>query len=129
MWYEKAGDHHFIKSLYQEVPELNNVEVSAIVLSFHNRLIKIGFMIRRFPDFPPKKWHKDRDSISITLEFWNVEALEMNGFNNRVLADIHILEVRENIFQVEIKSPTFNAKFESGYYRIGELTPARYFVE
>ena len=81
MWHEYLDNNIFIRMIYKNVPELEKIDIYEVVVSHNGPLIKIGFDLPRFADFPPKKWDPTHNTVRMTLEFFGSEELAWEGWS------------------------------------------------
>lgn len=126
MWHDIIENNYFIKSLYEKVPDLKGISLISCVLSFSHRSVQVRAFLPHFPDRPPKKWHPECDCVSMELEFWDVERVNMVGFDHKVYCDILMTKKADGVFEVEIASPSFLAKISCGYIKIGNIEASKF---
>lgn len=120
MWYDNLDKNKFLISLYNNVPDLNNVKIQELTFSREKDLIKLIFDMPKFADNIPKKWlNTGSNTISVELNFWNIQNLKMN-FNN-LLCRANIKITNDNEKLRVILDGDMNCEFFSEYGMIQRI--------
>ena len=79
-WHQLAINPQSLDSLYETVPELENVRLFSINLVREGSQIEIRFDLPAFPDKPSVRWHKDFNTAQVQLTFWGIRKFEGKGW-------------------------------------------------
>src|SRR5690625_1019051 len=91
MWHKVINENKFISLLYDEVPELINVNIINVKLEDQGRKVSLLFVMPEYADHPPKKWHRLKyNSIVVELNFFDVNDLSFTSTNKDLSGDISI---------------------------------------
>src|SRR5690625_4167335 len=109
MWHKHLDNNYFISKLYDEVPEIINIQIN-----HEEDKLTILFMMPKYADNPPKKWILlNNNSIIVELDFHEVEELSLTYNGKESLSgDIKIESNGKGLFAVSI-SRTVNLNFKS----------------
>lgn len=113
MWHDYLHNNIFIKMLYKNVPNLENIDIHEIIISHNGPLIKISFDLPRFADFAPKKWALTCNTVRMTLEFGGSEDLYWEGWSEHNVGTISIKEERFRRYFVMVKTDQMRMSFFS----------------
>lgn len=80
MWYENLeGNCFFLKTLYKEVPKLENIRIEGIYIKEEGRKATLHFDMPFYADHPPEKWTElGYNSISLEIDVFDIYYLEKN---------------------------------------------------
>ena len=105
MWVECIKNTEFLMQLFNDVPELNNVEIEQFNINYYGREIKIIFRLPQLIDKIPLKWKKNNyNAALIELDFWDVTQFVMSldrNINSNISikksGDILVIEIQGGI--------------------------------
>lgn len=111
MWVEYINNTNFLMQLFDDIPELNNVEIEQFNINYYGREIKIIFRLPQLIDEIPFKWKQNNyNAALIEVDFWDTTQFCMSMENNKK-CNISI-EKNDDILTVEIQGG-INAKFST----------------
>lgn len=115
-WFDNIKNTHFLMHLYNEIPELSNVEIERFDINYYGREIKIIFKIPKQVDDVPIKWKKQNfNAAIIEIDFWDVTnfAMSMDSYKK---SNMNIIINDDGELVVDIQGG-INASFvtEGGY--------------
>jgi hypothetical protein len=122
-WHKLALNSQSLEALYDNVPELENVDLFSINLNREVSNIEIRFNLPRFPEHPSKRWHKKFNTAQLSLKFWTITNFEARGWQPNMRVEIDIGKKEELI-----KVVLFNSKidllfsFSCEMFRIESIT-------
>ena len=111
MWVKHIKNTKFLMQLFNNVPELNDVEIEQFNINYYGREIKIIIRLPQLVDEIPLKWKQNNyNAALIEIDFWDVTQLVMSMDNNKK----SIIKIYENddILVVEIQGG-INVKFST----------------
>ncbi len=111
MWYEYLMNNVFLKMLYDEIPQLENIDISSIHASHNGPTIRVGFDLAKFADHPPKKWHPSFNTVSMALVFFGIKDLEWKGWDSTNIGKIDIKPAEDGYYAVKIMTDTMLITF------------------
>lgn len=98
MWYEYIDNITFLKKLYNQIPELVNVQINKISLTDEGRKVVIVFDMPNFVDNIPEKWNNlGYNSLCIEFNFWNINDFQMSYDNSLMVGNISIVKKNDCI--------------------------------
>lgn len=108
MWCDCLDRNYFLKQLYNDVPDLNKVQIHRISVERDGEQINIVFAMPAYPDNPPEKW-SDCDVVYVELGFFGISGFTL--IYNNIFSDsnIDISKQCENV-KVDI-SGSINCSF------------------
>lgn len=103
MWYDFLDRNIFIKSLYNEVPNLKDVRIKELSIDDEGDKVKLGFDMPLYAEIPPKKWSGfGYNSIFVEVDLFGIKELIINSSKNTYRGDIAIDKDDNNILHVRI---------------------------
>lgn len=106
MWYKEMDRVEFLLKLYNDIPNLNNIQVNKIEISEEGNKITIIFNMPRFVDNIPEKWKKSKfNVVELECDFIVISKFHIE-FNN--------VNFRSNIFIERNNSNKLIIKIEGG---------------
>ncbi|CRK84582.1 Imm50 family immunity protein [Neobacillus massiliamazoniensis] len=117
MWYSALERTHFLKNLYNDVPELKNVRIGEFSVQDEGQIVSISFDMPYYADNPPEKWVKQGyNTINVRLDFTAIRELSLKSGSQDFRGNIEINKDESDLLQIEITG-TINAfiKAESGF--------------
>lgn len=106
MWYKEMDRVEFLLKLYNDIPNLNNIQVNKIEISEEGNKITIIFNMPRFVDNIPEKWKKSKfNVVELECDFIVISKFHIE-FNN--------VNFRSNIFIERSNSNKLIIKIEGG---------------
>lgn len=123
-WHQSAINRQSLDSLYETVPQLENVELFSLNLNREASQLQIRFNLSAFPDNPPTRWHKDFNTVQIQLSFWGIRNFEARGWQENMNVKIDI-ESRDKVLEVSITNPEIDLRFTflSEFLNIEKISP------
>ena len=122
MWYESLEKNLFIKNLYSEIPELNNVRIDAIRMVDEGRKITLNFIMPFYADKPPVKWAGlGYNAVFVELDFFDAQELCLKSNKDKFKGNISIEKNEEGKFIVDI-SGSFEMKLVADYGMIQSVS-------
>ncbi len=79
-WLDIVSNPKAIAHLYDEVPPLNNMEVIKLTLKSAGPTLTFQMDMPRFADHRPARWEPESNTVSVELDFFAVENLQITGF-------------------------------------------------
>ena len=78
MWYENLDKNFFLKSLYDEIPNLKSVRIEKIELDREGQNVSLVFDLPTYPTIIPKKWQSESNNVvAVEVDFNNIELFEL----------------------------------------------------
>lgn len=104
MWYENLeGNCFFLKTLYKEVPKLENIRIEGIYIKEEGRKATLHFDMPFYADHPPEKWTElGYNSISLEIDFFNIYYLEMKTWSDTYRGNIEIIKINQELIEIHI---------------------------
>lgn len=98
MWYEVINQTEFLQKLFNNVPDLVNVEILNIQLEENKDRIRISLFIPVIVDNPPLKWKQlNYDSAIVDLDLFIISEFLLRCKSKKYIANISIEEHEKNI--------------------------------
>ena len=111
MWVNYIKNTKFLMQLFNNVPELKDVEIEQFNINYYGRKINIIIRLPQLIDEIPLKWKQNNyNAALIEMDFWDVTQFVMSMDNNKK-SKININKY-DDIILVEIQGG-INAKFSS----------------
>ena len=111
MWVKYIKNTKLLMQLFNNVPELKDVEIEQFNMNYYGRKINIIIRLPQLIDEIPLKWKQNNfNAALIEMDFWDVTQFVMSMDNNRK-SKININKY-DDILLVEIQGG-INAKFLS----------------
>ena len=111
MWVNYIKNTKFLMQLFNNVPELKDVEIEQFNMNYYWRKINIIIKLPQLIDEIPLKWKQNNfNAALIEMDFWDVTQFVMSMDNNKK-SKININKY-DDIILVEIQGG-INAKFSS----------------
>lgn len=118
-WYELAENPRAVTELYSEVPLLQSVHLTEVVLLRDGPRMMIKVDLPRFPDKVPTRWKiQGYTSIQMQLDFWNVQSLDIAQWSTEDLVDVQIEAMAERRIEVKISSSQYHLQAMAHDFRI-----------
>jgi hypothetical protein len=122
-WHRSALNPQALDRLYDDVPELDGVELFSVELNFERSNIRIRFDLPEFPDRPPKRRPPGFNTVQVELAFWRITDFAAQGWPSDGKVKIEI-ENDERSKKVFLSNPetglTFSFSCET--FRIENVT-------
>lgn len=80
MWYELCHNPQAIAQLYASGEGLDRVRLFEAVLRPYGRLLRLRMELPRYPDHPPRRWSREANAVQVTVDFWFIEDLKIDGW-------------------------------------------------
>ena len=91
MWYENLDKNFFLKSLYDEIPNLKSVRIEKIELDREGQNVSLVFDLPIYPTIIPKKWQSESNNVvAVEVDFNNIELFELKYDGGYMHGDIEI---------------------------------------
>jgi hypothetical protein len=68
--------------MYASADGLERVRLFEVALNRHGRGLRLRMELPRFPDRPPRRWGREANAVQVTVEFWFVEELRVEGWSD-----------------------------------------------
>lgn len=122
-WHKLALNPQSLDSLYENVPELENVELFSFNLHREGSRIQICFDLPSFPDYPPARWEKSFNTAQIQLSFYGVTNFKAQEWQENMKIMIEIK--RDEKVLVVVSNPQIDLRFSFScdLLRIESITP------
>ena len=122
MWYENLDKNFFLKSLYDEIPNLKSVRIEKIELDREGQNVSLVFDLPTYPTIIPKKWKSESNNVvAVEVDFNNIELFELKYDGGYMHGDIEI-KLEDDMIKVII-SGNVNCSFKAEYAFIQKITP------
>lgn len=109
MWCDFLSRNYFLKSLYNEMPELKNVRIEEISIHEEGQMVTITFDMPYYADNPPKKWKELEDNVVlVSLDFFQLQEISITANSSYYRGDIDIYKDESELIVVKING-TVNA--------------------
>lgn len=122
-WHKLSINPEVLEKLYEDVPELENVELFSIELNREGETFTARFNLPRFPDNPSSRWHKEFNTVQIQLIFWAIANFEARGWDSNVKVNVKIIKIDE-LFSVKLFNNEMNLAFSFSceFFRIEKIS-------
>ena len=111
MWVKYIENTKFLMQLFNDVPELNDIEIEQFNINFYGRKINIIIRLPQLIDEIPVKWKQNNfNAALIEIDFWDVTQFVMS-MDNYKKSKI-IINKDDDILVVEIQGG-INARFST----------------
>lgn len=121
MWYDNLDKNFFLKSLYDEIPDLKSVRVEKIELDRGGEDVSLVFDLPIYPTNIPKKWESRlNDTVSVEVDFNIINSFKLEINSGYMYGDIEI-KLEDDMIQVII-SGNVNCSFKAEYAFIQRIT-------
>ncbi|AKF31540.1 Imm50 family immunity protein [Bacillus velezensis] len=117
MWYTKIEESRFLNSLYNEVPNLENVRIEGIYIKEEGRKVTLHFDMPFYAENPPKKWaNLGYNSIALQVDFFDIHSLEMKTTSDTYRGNIEINNDEEGLLEINVTGEiTAKIKADAGF--------------
>jgi hypothetical protein len=82
MWYERCENPHALHELYASGDGLDRVELFEVTLQREGSRLRVRLQLPRYPDRPPARWSPQANAVQVTVDFWLVRDLEIEGWGD-----------------------------------------------
>lgn len=121
MWYDNLDKNFFLKSLYDEIPDLKSVRIEKIELDRGGEDVSLVFDLPIYPTNIPKKWESRlNDTVSVEVDFNIINSFKLEINSGYMYGDIEI-KLEDDMIQVII-SGNVNCSFKAEYAFIQRIT-------
>lgn len=121
MWYENLDKNFFLKSLYNQIPDLKSVRIEKIELDRGGEDVSLVFDLPIYPTNIPKKWESRlNDTVSVEVDFNIINSFKLEINSGYMYGDIEI-KLEDDMIQVII-SGNVNCSFKAEYAFIQKIT-------
>lgn len=91
MWWKILDDNFFIKKLYNQVPELNNVNILVIKLEGERNKVSLTCDLPYYADYPPQKWIDAKyNTVIVQIDFFAIQNFNIQYLNNLFKGNVEI---------------------------------------
>lgn len=98
MWYEVIERTEFLQKLYNNIPDLFDVEILSIQLEENANRIRMSLFIPTIVDNPPLKWKQLKyDAALIDLDLFIISHFSLRCKSNKYIVNIYMEEREKNI--------------------------------
>ncbi|ULO09519.1 hypothetical protein H1230_12515 [Paenibacillus sp. 19GGS1-52] len=103
MWHNILQGSKFISNLYNDVPQLKNVRISALKIQDEGRKVSIEFDIPIYTERPPQKWvDLGYNTVFVEIDFFDISDISLKSVGNKFIGDIEIDEVESGLIIINI---------------------------
>ncbi|MCY8149963.1 Imm50 family immunity protein [Bacillus paralicheniformis] len=103
MWYENLEENYFLKSLYNEIPKLENIRIEGIYIKEKGRKATLHFDMPFYAEKPLKKWaNLGYNSIALEVDIFNIHSLEMKTLSDTYRGNIEINKDDQGLIEINI---------------------------
>ena len=121
MWYENLDKNSFLKSLYNQIPDLKSVRIEKIELDRGGEDVSLVFDLPIYPTNIPKKWESRlNDTVSVEVDFNIINSFKLEINSGYMYGDIEI-ELEDDMIEVII-SGNVNCSYKAEYAFIQKIT-------
>lgn len=121
MWYENLDKNFFLKSLYNQIPDLKSVRIEKIELDRGGEDVSLVFDLPIYPTNIPKKWESRlNDTVSVEVDFNIINSFKLEINSGYMYGDIEI-ELEDDMIQVII-SGNVNCSYKAEYAFVQKIT-------
>jgi hypothetical protein len=96
-WITMVENPKAITYLYDEVPALQDMEVSKVTLDRNGPTLKFDMDFPRFADHVPSRWEKQSNTVHIEVDFYSVSDLKLSGFSTTPVFDFELSQTQDGI--------------------------------
>jgi hypothetical protein len=125
MWHELADNPKAMSQLYKTVPSLEGLELHELLLHRDGPRLTLKADLPCFPDAPPDRWVREGyTKVSIQLDLWGVQSVNISGWSTNVVVDIRIEKTNGGEISVAAKSRESRVRFSAvcQFFRIARIT-------
>ena len=125
-WHQLALNPQALGTIYDDVPELENVDLFSINLDREASNIEIRFDLPRFPEHPSKRWSEEFNKAQLTLKFWTITNFKANGWQSDMMVQIDV-EEKDGLIKVVLANSRIDLlfSFSCEMFRIENITAYR----
>lgn len=121
MWYDLIDNTYFLKTLFIEVPDLNNVTVHKINFCEQGDRILISFQIPGFVDYAPNKWKlSGANAAVVDLELFSIRNASLKTCDNTYKANISLEKFRDDLIKLKMDG-TIQLEITAEYAMVQEI--------
>jgi hypothetical protein len=123
-WHKLADNQQALETLYQTVPELEDIELFSLNLNREGSQLQIQFDLPSFPDNPSARWNENFNTLQIQLSFWGITNFEAKGWQENMKVKIDI-KSHNKVLEVSITNSEIDLRFIflSKFLRIDKISP------
>ncbi|WEZ61652.1 Imm50 family immunity protein [Bacillus subtilis] len=115
MWYKMIEQSHFLKSLYNQIPKLENIRIEGIYIKEEGRKITLHFDMPFYAENIPKKWAElGYNSVALQVDFFKIYSLEMNTVSDTYRGNIDINKDEKGLLEISVTGE-IRAKIKADY--------------
>lgn len=81
-WYARCENPRAITGMYASGGGLERLRLVEVALNRYGRGLRMRMQLPRFPDRPPSRWGREANAVQVTVEFWFVEELRVEGWSD-----------------------------------------------
>ena len=81
-WFARCENPHAFGQMYASARGLERVRLFEVVLDREGRRLRMRMELPRFPDRPPARWSRQANAVQVTVDFWSVCALRVDGWSH-----------------------------------------------
>lgn len=97
MWYEACMNPHAIERLYSSGQGLDRVELFELCLDREATHLQLRVQLPRFPDHPPARWGAEANAVQVTVSFWSIDDLRLEGRSGEAIGDLSLSREGERL--------------------------------
>jgi hypothetical protein len=123
MWHELSENPQMLSAFYNNVPQLDSVEIHEILLHRDGPLLKVRFEMPIFPDKPPDSWLKQGfNTAQLVVDFWSISDLAIQGWSTTNIGNLRIEKIADLNLLLTIISPDFKLSAKAMFFRCAKIT-------
>ena len=120
MWYERCVNPQGFGRMYDSPEGLDRVELYEVVLRPDGRFLQLRVELPRFPDRPPPRWDPLANRVQVTVDFWSVEELRVEGWSHRAAGRLSLVPAGEGL-RLSFESEAVRIAARCGLARINRF--------
>ncbi|HEX2209964.1 MAG TPA: Imm50 family immunity protein [Longimicrobium sp.] len=97
MWFDACENPQAFAQMYASAGGLDEVELFEAVLTREGRLLRLRMELPRFPERPPARWSPDANRVQVTVDFWSVEELRIEGWRYRIPGRLSLVRAGDGL--------------------------------
>lgn len=124
-WLDLTENPKAVSSVFASVPSLDEVEVMSIRADREGPTIELTLALNEFPASPPQRWHREANTVALSLQLMGVESAELRGWTTMNRAKITIEPNQAGTIHVLATGTTLSFSAVCGSVRIAHISAYR----
>lgn len=99
-WLSHVRNPKAIEHLYDEVPDLKQVELLRVFLDRDGPLIRFGVDLPRYADHVPPRWGSHPNTVQMEIDCSPILRFHVNGFHTNPILDFQFIRQESGILRI-----------------------------